>query len=250
MHATPRPLPLVFVPGFMQRGTAWAPVAGRVAARHPARCLDFAGDTLEGRVAEVAAAVVSGGVAIGYSMGGRLVLQAALRAPDHPTALVIVGAGAGIEDPDERARRRAADEALARWIETHAIEEVVARWEAQPVFATQDAALVVAQRPGRLEHSPASLARVLRAAGQGAMPPVWHRLLEIRCPLLAVAGERDAAYVAAAQRLAQETPGGRFAIIPGAGHAAHLEAPEAFAELLVDFLDEHLGERLVAHPHP
>ncbi len=221
-----------------------------MAGRHPTACLDLDSDTLDGRIAEVAAAVPPGGVAVGYSMGGRLALHAALRDPRRPAALVTVGASAGIDDPQRRDARRDHDEALARWIETHAIEEVVARWQAQPVFATQDASLVAAQRPDRLGHEPAELARVLRAAGQGATPSIWHRLGEIRCPVVAVAGERDEAYVAHAERMAAALPQGRFAIVPGAGHAAHLEAPEAFSELLLDFLDEHLGQHLVAHPDP
>jgi 2-succinyl-6-hydroxy-2,4-cyclohexadiene-1-carboxylate synthase len=231
----------VFVPGFMQQGGAWGPIADRVAGSHPTTWLDLESDTLEGRVDEVTAGIPAGGVAIGYSMGGRLALHAALRDPDRPAAIVTVGASAGIEDPQERERRRAADEDLAGWIETHSIEAVVKRWEAQPVFATQDPALVAAQRPARLEHSPPHLARVLRAAGQGATTPVWDRLGELRCPVLAVAGERDDVYVSAARRLSELTPMGRLAIVPGVGHAVHLEAPEAFSELLLDFLDEHLG---------
>ncbi len=234
----------------MQRGAAWSPIAERLAARHSTLCLDLESDTLEGRIAEVAASVPTGGVVVGYSMGGRLALHAALHEPRGLSALVTVGASAGIEDPKERAARRRSDGELARWIETHTIEEVVARWEAQPVFATQPFELVAAQRAARLTHDPRRLAALLRGAGQGASAPVWQRLDELRMPVLAVSGELDALYASAARRLAESTPRGRFAIVPGAGHAAHLEAPEAFTELLLDFLDEHFGEGLVAHPDP
>ena len=230
-----RPL-VVFVPGFMQRGDAWAPVARRVAERYPSECLDFASHTFEERLAELRAAAPPGSAVVGYSMGGRLALHLAAAEPKRLAALVTVGAGAGIEDDEERAARRAADEELAAWIEARPIEEVVARWEAQPVFAGQSAELVAAQRPGRLSHEPAELAALLRSAGQGALPPLWTRIPELPMPLLAVAGERDEPYAAAAERLAELAPIGRAATVPGAGHAPHLERPAEVARLLLDFL--------------
>jgi pimeloyl-ACP methyl ester carboxylesterase len=78
----------------------------------------------------------------------------------------------------------------------------------------------------------------LRSAGQGATPPVWDRLHELRCPVLLVAGELDGPYAEAAQRMAGLIPDARVRIVPGAGHAPQLERPELVAELL----DEYLGD--------
>lgn len=231
----------MFIPGFMQRGEAWADVAAAVAERYPSAVLDFRAHDFEGRVGEILAACPPGSVPVGYSMGGRLALHAALREPGRFAALVTVGASAGIEDPAARAERVAADAELAAWIERNPIEAVVERWERNPVFATQPPALVAAQRPGRLSHDPRELARLLRSAGQGACPPVWDRLGELRCPLIVIAGERDARYAAAAERLATSAGDGRAGLVPGAGHAPQLEAPEAFTALLLELLDEHLG---------
>jgi 2-succinyl-6-hydroxy-2,4-cyclohexadiene-1-carboxylate synthase len=225
---------VVFVPGFMQRGEAWAPIAGRVAERYPTVCIDFETHTLAGRLDELRAAAPAGAAAVGYSMGGRLALQLATREPERFTALVLVGASAGIEDPGERERRRAADLELAAWIESAPIEDVVARWEAQPVFASQPPELVEAQRPGRLSHDPADLAKLLRSAGQGAFEPAWDRIASLPVPLLAIAGECDERYAAAARRLAELAPRGRAELIPGAGHAAHLERPDEVARLVLD----------------
>src|SRR2546428_4452090 len=119
---------IVFVPGFMQRGDAWAPVAERVAERYPTECLDFASHSFEPRVGELREAAPPGTVPVGYSMGGRLVLHLAAREPERFAGLALLGANAGIDDPDERAKRAAADEELAAWMERATIEEVVARW--------------------------------------------------------------------------------------------------------------------------
>jgi len=222
---------VVFVPGFMQRGEAWAPVARRVGERYPTLCLDFMTHTFEERIEELREAAPGGSILVGYSMGGRLALQLAVREPERFSGIVTVGATAGIEDVGERRARLEADSELAGWIEEHSIEEVVERWERQPVFADQPAALVEAQRPGRLSHSPADLARLLRSAGQGALEPVWDQIPSLPMPLLAIAGERDARYMAAAERLASLAPRGRAASVPEAGHAAHLEQPRAVADM-------------------
>ena len=234
--------PLVaLLPGFAQRADAWAPVAERVGQKYRTLSIDFSTWTFDGRLREIAERVDDGDVVVGYSMGGRLALRAALRRPGKFGALVLAGTSAGIEDDRARAERRLADELLAAWIEEHTIEDFAARWEAEPVFASQPPELRAAQRPGRLSHEPARLARLLRSAGQGMFEPVWHELERIDCPVLAVAGELDTAYADAAFRIAERVRRGRARLIGGAGHAPQLERPEEFSAVLLDFLDEHFA---------
>jgi 2-succinyl-6-hydroxy-2,4-cyclohexadiene-1-carboxylate synthase len=224
----------------MQRGDAWAPVAGRVAPRYRPVLVDFGEPTLDAGIEAIARAG-RGGAVVAYSMGGRIALHAALAHRAAFRALVLVGATPGIEDDRLRRSRRAADQDLAAWMAGERIDKVVAHWEAQPVFASQPPELVAAQRAGRLAHDPRLLARMLTATGQGTLPSLWPRLSDIAAPVLAVAGEHDEKYAEVAERMAAGIPRGRAAILPGAGHAAHLEQPEAFADLLLAFLDEHLG---------
>lgn len=225
---------IVYVPGFMQRASAWDPVAARLAERYPPVFVDHDSYELAGRADEIAAAAPPGSVLCGYSLGGRLCLHAALRAPERYAGLVMLGASAGIEDPAVRAERGRADEELAAWMESHPIEAIVERWEALPVFASQSAELVAAQRPGRQSFDPAGLAQLLRSAGQGATEPAWDRLPAI--PLLAIAGAWDTAYSEAALALEQRAPNGSAVLISGAGHAAHLERPELAADAIAGLL--------------
>ena len=206
----------------MQRGDAWAPVAERLAERYPSVLLD--------RADEVPA---PGTVPVAYSMGGRIVLHAALDDPGRWPALVLVGVSAGVDDPTAR---READEELASWMEVHSIEEIVERWEANPVFATQSADLRDSQRPGRLSFEPHELARLLREWGQGAMPPVWDRLGSLEIPVLCLAGELDDRYVVAGERLAQLLCDGTFRSVVGTGHAPQIEDPEAVAHEVARFV--------------
>jgi 2-succinyl-6-hydroxy-2,4-cyclohexadiene-1-carboxylate synthase len=232
-------LTVTFVPGFMQRGEAWQPVTGALAERYRVNCLDFVTWTFEERVAEVP----TSGAVVGYSMGGRIALHAALREPAGLVTLVLIGVNAGVEDRAERRRR---DEALAAWMEQRSIEEVVERWERQPVFASQSPELRERQRPGRLSHDPRLLAKLLRTAGPAVTEPVWDRLHTLRCPVLLIAGEGDEGYVTAAYRMAERIPDARVRIVPNAGHAPQLEQPGLVAELL----DEHLGDGAVVDRKP
>ncbi len=228
---------VLFIPGFMQRGDAWRPVAELLPKRYPSVLLDHREHTLEGRLREIAEAG-EGQVLAGYSLGGRLALRAALRDPARYAGLITVGATAGLDDPALRSVRAEADERLAAWMEVTPIEDVVSVWERQPLFADQSDSLVEEQRAGRLSHDPRQLALLLRTAGQAAVAPVWGELLSLELPLLAVAGARDDGYSRAARRLADTAPRGRAAIVDDSGHAPQLQRPAEFAALVARFLDE------------
>jgi 2-succinyl-6-hydroxy-2,4-cyclohexadiene-1-carboxylate synthase len=228
---------VLFIPGFMQRGDAWRPVAELLPERYPSRLLDHEQHSLEGRLAEIEAAADAGAVLVGYSLGGRLALRAAVRDPGRYGGVVTVGASAGLDDPALRSARAEADDRLAAWMESAPIEQIVAIWERQPLFADQSEPLVEEQRPGRLSHDPGELAMLLRSAGQGTIEPVWHDLLTLRLPLLAIAGARDEGYVTAARRIADTAPRGRAVIVEDAGHAAQLQRPDRVAELIEEFLN-------------
>ena len=227
---------MLFIPGFMQRGDAWRPVAELLPERYPSTMLDHTEHSFEGRMREIQESGAE--VLVGYSLGGRIALRAALRSPESFRAVVLVGSTAGIEEGPLRVARAEADEKLASWMEAMPIEDIVGLWERQPLFADQSDALVEAQRPGRLSHDPRSLALLLRTAGQGVLEPVWHELRALELPLLAISGARDDGYTRAAKRIASTAPNGRAAIVENAGHAAHLQQPDKVAALIASFLGE------------
>ncbi len=231
--------PLLLLHGFTQTGRGWDEVArhldgetyrplapdlrghGAAGSRRP---IDMASV-----VADVAGLAAGRFALAGYSMGGRIALHVALAHPDRVSRLVLVSTTAGIEDPAERAARRARDDALATWVEQHTIAEFADRWGAQPLFAGQSPEVAAAARADRLDNDPRDLAAALRGIGTGVMEPLWDRLGELRMPVAVLAGERDAKFVALARRLAAELPRATLTIVPGAGHALTLEAPAAVA---------------------
>ncbi len=183
---------------------------------------------------------------LGYSMGGRVALQLALRAPGRLWALVLESASPGIDDDAEREDRVRSDAALADEIERNGIDAFVDRWQALPLFASQSRLSAAAReelRRHRLRNSPVGLANSLRGAGAGQEAPVLNRLGEIRIPTLLIAGALDQKYVALARKMSDALPCARMHVVPDAGHATHLEQPEAFGRVVREFLREHIDAR-------
>ncbi|MGH9274629.1 MAG: alpha/beta fold hydrolase, partial [Acidimicrobiales bacterium] len=80
----------------------------------------------------------------------------------------------------------------------------------------------------------------LQQAGTGSQDPSWHRLSRLTMPVLVLAGERDDKFAALARRMAEAIgANATFALIPDAGHAAHLEQPDAFLAILRPWLAAH-----------
>ncbi len=167
---------------------------------------------------------------VGYSLGGRLGLSFACAHPASVNAMALIGTTAGIEDAVERAERKASDEALADRIEAHGVEAFVDYWEQLPIFATQrglSAPRRAAIRAVRCSHAKTGLANSLRGIGAGVMPPVWDRVGTLDATVRLVVGSLDARYLEQAQRLSGLLRHGHVTVVPGAGHAPHVEDPVA-----------------------
>jgi 2-succinyl-6-hydroxy-2,4-cyclohexadiene-1-carboxylate synthase len=176
---------------------------------------------------------------LGYSMGGRLALHFALNAPERLNALLLESASPGIEDASERAVRIEADDQLADSIERDGIEAFVDYWQALPLFASQSClpvAVQAEQRRRRLRQSPRGMANSLRGMGAGRQDFLSARLYEIRAPTLLIAGALDQRYANLTETMGSLIKQARVEIVPGAGHAVHLEQPGIFETSIWRFL--------------
>jgi 2-succinyl-6-hydroxy-2,4-cyclohexadiene-1-carboxylate synthase len=188
--------------------------------------------TLEAVLEDLAGAMPEPCDVCGYSMGGRVALHLALARPERVASLTLVGASPGISDAGERAQRLEADRRLADRMEALRIEDLDEEWARTPVLAGQPPGVRAAVREDRLRSTPEGLAAALRGLGAGALPPLWDRLGDLAMPARFLAGERDARFAGIAREMAALAPRASAATIAGAGHAAHLEAPDAVASAL------------------
>jgi 2-succinyl-6-hydroxy-2,4-cyclohexadiene-1-carboxylate synthase len=212
---------IVCIHGFLGQGRDWDFLRG---AGFDIRAVDLFRNYPLPLLAAAADAVV------GYSMGGRLALHALLSGATFSRA-VIVSAGLGIEDPQERLERRSRDEAWARRFERDPWREVIRDWNGQPLFEGREVERAESDFDRR------ALAAALREWSLAVLPPLASRLHEIDIPLLWIAGERDERYVDEARRAVELLPRGQLWICRDAGHRVMWDQPARFAERLKEFLN-------------
>lgn len=232
---------VVLLHGFTHTGASWQPVVAALGESYRALTPDIRGHgsasdlepvELDVVVDDLLASSPPRFTLAGYSMGGRLALHAVLAAPERIERLILIGASPGIADPDERAARRASDDQLALEIERSSIEAFADRWGQTPVLAGLPADIAARTHADRLRSTPTGLARALRGLGTGALPSVWERLAELPMPVTLVIGERDQKFRLIAEEMATSLPLANAVVVPGSGHAAHLEAPSRVAALI------------------
>jgi 3-oxoadipate enol-lactonase len=173
-------------------------------------------------------------VVVGLSMGGYIAFALLRRRRERVGALVLADTRAEADSP-EGVRKRSDQQRRVRDGDVSGLADDLVR-------------ALLSERT--LERSPAVVARARAlmdgpAAGYvGALEALKRRpdssaeLAAIAVPTLVIVGEDDAVTpVDAARRLHEGIAGSRLAVLPGAGHLANLEAPEAFNHALEGFLE-------------
>lgn len=175
---------------------------------------------------------------VGYSMGGRVALAMAAFHPERTRSVVAIGGRTGIADPDERATRLAADAALADDIERRGARWFAQTWLRQPLYDTQrrlGAGHMADLLDRRAAADPAGLAASLRHLGPAAQPIVDGGLASSGVPVLLLVGELDPKFQGLAAAIEADNPNAEIRVIPDAGHATHVEAPQATAAEIIGF---------------
>lgn len=176
---------------------------------------------------------------IGYSMGGRVALAAAIERPERVGSLVLESSSPGLESKAERADRRSSDAALAERIVRGGIEDFVDYWSELPLFASQKRLPVKTReaiRERRLRSSPEGLAGCLAGLGTGSQPSYWDRLHEIRVRTLLISGGEDSKFTSIAVRMAQLVPGASTCVVAKTGHTVHIERPNEWLRAVGEHL--------------
>ena len=176
----------------------------------------------------------------GYSMGGRVALHTALCSSLAVRALILVGASPGIENARERKERQASDHALAEKILANGVEWFADYWGSLPLFASQNMLppdMQAELRASRLVCDPHGLAYCLKNFGTGEQEFLARKLHRLSCPVLLMAGALDEKFSRLNHYMAASigTAAVRMVEIPNAGHAAHIENPQAVAREIISF---------------
>ncbi len=236
---------LVFLHGFTQTHHHWHRGAHLIADRLPTSptlaFVDLPGHGLSGddrlgidMSGPPLVALAGAGTYIGYSMGGRFALTAASAGRGIVERLVLIGATPGLREPVERSQRRLLDHERAERLERVGVDAFLDEWLAAPLFDT----LPADERDldHRRRNSVAGLASSLRRCGTGNQTPLWEQLGQISIPVLVIAGDHDLKFTEIGREIAATLPNAVFAPIAAAGHAVHIEQPDATADVIADWL--------------
>lgn len=179
---------------------------------------------------------------LGWSLGGRVALQAALLAPERVSKLIVVAASPrfladsesnwpgvepsilqGFADSLEQDYRKTLNQFLA----IQAMGSERAREEIRIL------------RDGLFAHGEPQLAALRGALNILQTADLRSQLEDIVCPTLFLAGQRDTLMpLAAAQLSAKLVANGHLQVIDGAGHGPFISHPEQFLESIKAFIHE------------
>ena len=246
------PARIVAVPGFGGAGADYAPLQRRLVdwewstltwpgSAGSRYCPNEFSYTPSDLIAWLSTHVRPTDIVMGYSMGGRLVLEAVAQGL-IAKAICVIGAVPGIESAAARQARQIADEALAQDILRMGAERFATRWAEHPLIRTQcriEAPYLARQRERRMKNSVGALAAALQQFGQGVVGPSYDSVCDRKIPALLVTGGEDTKYTKLVRSLRARWSDSEHAILD-AGHAAHLEAPDEMAAAFTDFVDRRL----------
>ena len=173
----------------------------------------------------------------GVGLAAIVSLSFALSHPERARTLLLFNTGPGFKNPDalagwqkmlERAAIKLEEVGLERYLDGH-------RATAELLGLRPDSPQARATREGVLSSSVNGLTRFARCVA-GPVPNLVDRLQEIRTPALILVGEKDKAYLRAAEVMAARLPNAEHVTIPGAGHIVNIEEADAFNAAVTRFL--------------
>ncbi|KAK5115420.1 hypothetical protein LTR85_009880 [Meristemomyces frigidus] len=159
----------------------------------------------------------------GLSLGGYMSLAFYRVHPERVRALLVIDTGPGFKS----------DKAREVWNQTAL--KTASRFEKEGLSALQ--ADGVSPERSLVSHRNASgLARAARGMLAQQNAAVIESLPQVKVPALVVVGGEDKPFLTASEYMATRIPGAKKVVVPGAGHAANIDQPEAFNEAVLGFL--------------
>lgn len=173
----------------------------------------------------------------GYSMGGRIALYYALKYPVQ--GLILESASPGLQNAADRAERRRLDQTRGERL-TEDYEQFVQYWERLPLFKTAAPLNEDSRRKLsaiRRSQTPAALQKALTDYGTGSQPDLWPALARLNGPVLLLTGTLDDKFRTINREMTQRIKDSRHIEVT-AGHSIHVEHPEIFDTIVLEFMKE------------
>lgn len=227
-------MPILLVPGLAGSPRIYAPVAPALWRFGPVTVANHIRDDNMGTIARRILAEAPPRFALaGHSMGGYIAFEIVRQAPERVARLALINTQARPDTPEATTRRRGQ----------------IARVQNNEYHAVLDELFPGFVHPSRRDD--ASLRRLVLDMGDDIGADAFVRqqtaimgradsrpmLAWIKCPTLVLSGDEDNTIPnALSKEMADGIHGARLVILPHCGHLPQLEAPEATAAALVEWL--------------
>ena len=182
---------------------------------------------------------------VGFSLGGSVVLNFALRYPNLCRAIVVVGAGSGSTNHERFLRDVEQIAAMARSQGMRGFAERYAESPSRLAFKRKDPHGWQVFRDMLAEHDPDGQA--LTALGVMGRRPTFFsledQLRQLRVPTLIVIGDEDEPCVDPAVFLRRTIAPSGLLVVPQTGHTVNLEEPALFNQAVLNYFHLVEGDR-------
>jgi pimeloyl-ACP methyl ester carboxylesterase len=170
----------------------------------------------------------------GCSMGGYAALALYQSRPELFDGLVLANTRAGADSPEARANRRNMLALVDREGPSGVAREMMPKLLGKTTAETNASVEATVRRLIKQQSPVAIRSAIHRMMHRADSTPL---LAQVSVPTLVITGaEDDMIPVDESRRMANAIPGATLEIIPGAGHLANLEQPDAFNKALTAFL--------------
>ncbi|ARE40626.1 Beta-ketoadipate enol-lactone hydrolase [Rhodovulum sp. P5] len=236
--------PLVLVHGYLGGAGQWADLRQAFSNRFRVVTIDLPGfsdaahrpapATIGGFADDVIAQLDALGIdrfcLLGHSMGGMIVQEMAHKIPSRVDRLVLYGTGPLGRMPDRFETLEVSLERLDCEGVAATARRIAATWfvkgEDHPGFQ-------IVNRIGAMASAAAAQSSLQAMADWDGRP----NLSSLTMPSLVVWGDRDKSYRwPQVETLWSGLPDASLAVVPGASHAVHLEKPDIFTAIVMDYL--------------
>lgn len=217
---------IVFLHGFLGEPEDWLPVIAHLPCEYQCEALDLNAPDPLVHAKILLEKQLSSFFLVGYSMGGRIAWQLASMFSFALEGMILLGAHPGLDSEEERKERLKSDQYWIDLLQTGDMSDFLQKWYSQPLFATvRKKEELIAKR---MKRDPVILADMMRTMSLGRQPK-----LSPFSPTLFLYGIEDVKYgkMYSNQEFVEA--------IPDAGHAAHIENPEAVASAIKRFVEEN-----------
>jgi len=180
---------------------------------------------------------------VAVSFGGLIALDTALAAPERVRALVLGAPSISGQPPSARVRGFwAQEDAAYERGDLHEATELNLRFWVDGIYRTpEEVDTAVRQRVYDMQYHLFTLPEPEDAEEEKLEPPAYGRLPQISQPTLVLVGDLDLPEkVEGAARLAATLPNAQHAVIPGVAHMLNMEAPDAFNQMALAYLQTHV----------